>query len=316
MILEGRVEVNGQTVTELPVFVDPAKDRISVDGELLARSAIAGERVYVMLNKPDNTLGTTRDQLEYAKGGRRTVSDLVEHPSGARLFPVGRLDYHSVGLVLMTSDGELAERLTHARYGMTKTYRVWITNAVTPETLDMLRRRVGKRGATDPTGRETGGVRIVADENPRRARRSMDEDGSEDDGGSASGGERTEQGRARGMTVLEIVVREGASQPLDEMLSEVGCRVKRIARTAIGPLKLHGVAPGEWRDLTWEELAELREAAGLDASAVRARAPRRARGGGKGRQSRPARGAGPGFGSGSRPGSGRGSRGGKGGRRR
>lgn len=333
MIQEGRVEVNGTTVTALPAFVNPLKDQISIDGDLLSRNEIASERVYVMLNKPDNTLGTTRDELEYKKGGRRTVSDLVDHPSKARLFPVGRLDYHSVGLVLMTNDGELAERLTHAKYGMTKTYRVWISNAITEETLEMLRRRVGKREAMDAAGRETGGVRIVMDENPRRARRSLDDgrgDRDGDDRGEGGGG-----GAGGGMKVLEIVVREGASQPLDEMLSEVGCRVKRIARTAIGPLRLIGIAPGEWRDLTWDELIQVREAAGLDASEARKRSGSRSRGGRsgvgggsggggrggaggtKGRQKRPARGAGPGFG-GPKPSSSRGPRkggGGRGGRR-
>ena len=113
MILDGRVEVNGHPITELPAFVHPGQDRVSVDGRPLARPERGPrgrsgrmDRVYVMLNKPDNTLGTTRDDLEYKKGGRRTVVDLVEHPSGARLFPVGRLDFHSTGLVLMTNDGE------------------------------------------------------------------------------------------------------------------------------------------------------------------------------------------------------------------
>lgn len=319
LIQEGRVEVNGTTITTLPAFVNPLKDRISVDGDLLSRNEITSERVYVMLNKPDNTLGTTKDELEYAKGGRRTVNDLVDHPSEARLFPVGRLDYHSVGLVLMTNDGELAERLTHAKYGMTKTYRVWITNAITDETLEMLRRRVGKREATDAAGRETGGVRIVTDENPRRVRRSMDDSRRDREGDQREGGGGEVGG---GMTVLEIVVREGASQPLDEMLAEVGCRVKRIARTAIGPLRLTGIGPGEWRDLTWDELVEVREAAGLDASEARKRAGSRSRGGhrgsgggggggvrgsAKGRQKRPARGAGPGFG-GPKPSSSRGPR--------
>jgi 23S rRNA pseudouridine2605 synthase len=244
MITDGRVHVNGKLVTALPVFVDPREDRISVDGVPLPGAERTARRVYVMLNKPDNTLGTTRDQLAYEKGGRKTVSDLVKHSSGARLFPVGRLDFHSTGLVLMTNDGALAERLTHARYGVGKTYRVWVANRVTPENLDMLRRRIGQKDATDPEGRPTGGVRIVSDaEEPDDQHRRT----------------RTEPGT----TVLEIQARQGKTEPLGEMLTAVGCRVKRIARVAIGPLRLMGVKPGGWRDLTKDELRTLKEAAGL-----------------------------------------------------
>jgi 23S rRNA pseudouridine2605 synthase len=253
MILDGRVEVNGHAVTELPVFVNPVKDRISVDGRYLVRpghghggkgGSKAARHVYVMLNKPDNTLGTTRDQLAYDKGGRRTVVDIVKHQSGARLYPVGRLDFHSTGLVLMTNDGVLADRLTHARYGITKTYRVWIHGRVPEEILDMLRRRVGKRDAVDALGRPTGGVHIVGDDEPKNAREEARKPPS-------------------GLTVIEIEVRTGKTEPLEEMLVTAGCRVKRVARMAIGPLRLMGVRPGDWRDLTKDEVRTLREAAGL-----------------------------------------------------
>jgi 23S rRNA pseudouridine2605 synthase len=244
MILDGRVEVNGHPVTELPVFVRPTHDRIAVDGRLMTRPERGEKRVYVMLNKPDNTLGTTRDQLEYKKGGRRTVNDLVQHSSGARLFPVGRLDFHSTGLVLMTNDGDLADRLTHARYGVTKTFRVWVNGVVRPDILDMLRRRIGKRDATDDQGRPNGGVRIVGDDDLGHGRRHRPE-------------------RESNTTIIEIQVRDGKTDPLDEMLVTAGCRVRRIARVAIGPLKLMGVRPGEWRDLTKDELRTLKDAAGL-----------------------------------------------------
>ncbi len=244
MITAGRVEVNGHAVTALPVFVNPSQDRITVDGRALARDDRTHKRVYVMLNKPDNTLGTTRDQLEYAKGGRRTVNDLVQHTTGARLFPVGRLDFHSTGLVLMTNDGELADRLTHARYGVTKTFRVWINGFVRPDILDMLRRRIGKRDAVDAQGRVTGGVHIINDDEADHGRRHRSEKDSK-------------------TTIVEIQMRDGKTDPLDEMLVTAGCRVRRIARVAIGPLKLMGVRPGEWRDLTKDELRSLKEAAGL-----------------------------------------------------
>ena len=260
MIQDGRVEVNGSTVTELPIFVNPGTDRITVDGQLLPRSDRAAKRVYVMLNKPDNTLGTTRDDLEYKKGGRRTVNDLVEHPSGARLYPVGRLDFHSTGLVLMTNDGELAERLTHARYGITKTFRVWVNGFVRPDILDMLRRRIGKKDATDAQGRVTGGVHIVNDDEEHHGRRTARP-------------VRMRAERATVTTIIEIQIRDGKSDPLDEMLLTAGCRVRRIARTAIGSLRLMGVRPGEWRDLTKDEVQALKETAGL-IEAKPARPPR------------------------------------------
>ncbi len=265
MIQDGRVEVNGSTVTELPIFVNPGTDRVTVDGQLLPRSDRAAKRVYVMLNKPDNTLGTTRDDLEYKKGGRRTVNDLVEHPSGARLYPVGRLDFHSTGLVLMTNDGELAERLTHARYGITKTFRVWVNGFVRPDILDMLRRRIGKKDATDSQGRVTGGVHIVNDDEEHHGRRTARP-------------VRMRAERATVTTIIEIQIRDGKSDPLDEMLLTAGCRVRRIARTAIGSLRLMGVRPGEWRDLTKDEVQTLKETAGLieakPARPPRQRAPR------------------------------------------
>jgi 23S rRNA pseudouridine2605 synthase len=257
MIEDGRVEVNGSIVTTLPIFVNPATDRISVDGQLLPRSDRAARRVYVMLNKPDNTLGTTRDDLEYKKGGRRTVTDLVQHSSGARLYPVGRLDFHSTGLVLMTNDGELADRLTHARYGVTKTFRVWVNGAVRPDIVEMLRRRIGKKDATDSQGRPNGGVHIVNDDEEHHGRRPPRQSHP-----SHSSNQRSEKVGAV-TTIIEIQIRDGKTDPLDEMLLTAGVRIRRIARTAIGPLKLMGVRPGEWRDLTKDELRSLKEAAGL-----------------------------------------------------
>jgi pseudouridine synthase len=146
----------------------------------------------------------------------------------------------------MTNDGDLAERLTHAKYGMTKTYRVWIHGNVPGEILDMLRRRVGKREAPQ------GGVRIITDKEhqPSRERRSS---------------------TPANMSVLEIDAREGRTEPLGEMLVQAGCRVKRIARISIGPLRLMGVSPGDWRDLTKDEVRTLKEAAGLGRPVQRAR---------------------------------------------
>lgn len=254
MIEEGRVQVNGRVVTRLPAFVDPRHDRISVDGRLLSqpRGAARSDRVYVMLNKPDNTLCTTRDDdTAPGGGGRKTVLDLVEHPSGARLIPIGKLDYHATGLVLLTNDGDLAQRLTHARYGVGKTYRIALAAPADPEILAMLRRRVGKRDAVDEQGRVTGGVRTLgaADRSGHGPR-----DAAPDSGHSSPPG-----------SVIEVVLREGRTEPLAEMLLTAGCRVRAFNCVAIGPLRLTGVKTGSWRNLTRDELFALRSAVGLEA---------------------------------------------------
>lgn len=238
MIEDGRVEVNGQLVTRLPVLVDPRNVKIAIDGRPFKLNSRAPERVYVMLHKPERILCTTRDQTPIDEGGRRTVMDLVEHPSGVRLYPVGRLDYHATGIVLLTNDGELTNRLTHARYGVSQTFRVWVAGDVTGDVLDMLRRRVGKRGVLDEQGQDTGGVRV--DITP----------GTELDTGDVSES-----------TVLEITVREGRRESIADMLLASGCPVKKMVRVAVGPLRMKGVGSGKWRNLTREEVALLEDAA-------------------------------------------------------
>lgn len=271
MIESGRVEVNGQIVDKLPVFVDPTVDRIAVDGNLLrlfhsgpklsrraqkASEQLKAERVYIMLFKPDRVIATTHDD---APEGvlRTTVLDLVKAPEGVRLFPVGRLDYHSAGLVLLTNDGVLADRLTHARYGVSKTYRVTIKGVPGPKLLEDLRRRVGKdepmaiaparqtpgrnSGSLAPTGQPSdGGVRIARDP-----------------------GAVDSEGRAATNTVLEITLREGKNRQLKPILEQMGCNVRRIVRVGIGPLRLRGLKSGESRNLTREEVTALKLAGGM-----------------------------------------------------
>src|SRR5690606_13551855 len=134
LIARGAVEVNGEVVTELPIFVDPREDRILVEGRPLPKRGGGDRNIYIMLNKPERTLTTVTDEREFGGegGGRRTVMDLVDHPARARLFPVGRLDYATRGLVLLTNDGELANKLTHPRYGVHKTYEA-VVKGVLPD---------------------------------------------------------------------------------------------------------------------------------------------------------------------------------------
>jgi len=234
LIEQGRVEVNGRVVSSLPVFVDPRSDRIEVDGRPLRRQR---RLVYVLLNKPPRTLTTARDEPGAA---RRTVADLVEHPSGERLFPVGRLDYDTLGLVLLTNDGPLAERLTHPRYGIPKTYHAVVRGFVSDDDVDQLRkgvfladRRDGRtRGASRSQGAD---VRVVT--------------------------------RDRDRSVIEITLREGRNREVRRLLARVGHPVRKLTRVAMGPLKLKGVARGAWRELTRAEIRNLRTLVRGDAPA-------------------------------------------------
>ncbi|MFN7022305.1 MAG: pseudouridine synthase [Phycisphaerales bacterium] len=288
MITRGLVEVNGRIVDHLPAFVDPAKDRIVVDGRPLkvarskheqvregGRGARLGGRVYVMLHKPDRVLCTTKDEIGEpegstrqgmgaAGGARTTVADLVQHPSGARLYPAGRLEYHTTGLVLLTNDGVLADRLTHARYGVTRTYRVTVKGRVSAELLGDLRRRLGVERSRVPSsagvvGRVAGGRRIGAGGEPVDSVRLVREPGQMTTVGRD--GVRTEVAATN--SVIELTLREGKSRQLRAIFEQMGAATRKLTRTAIGPLRLRGVAVGQWRDLTPEEVETLMRAAGL-----------------------------------------------------
>lgn len=221
MIEAGRVRVNGHAVKRLPVFVDPESDRIDVDGV-----GIKGiiRRVYVMLHKPERVLVTTADEEGV---GRTTVSDLVDHPAASRLFPVGRLDFASTGLVLLTNDGELANRLTHRRYGVEKRYEATVRGGIDDAAVAAVRTTLAR----------------------------------------AAGGRAPDIRRARiedGKTILEITLRESTGKELREVLKHLGMPVKRLTRVAIGPLELRGLGSAQWRELTRDELHALRKASGAE----------------------------------------------------
>ncbi|MEM8835792.1 MAG: pseudouridine synthase [Planctomycetota bacterium] len=226
LIEQGLVRVNGETVRTLPVFVDPTNDRIEVDGRPLP----ARERhVYIMLYKPKQTMCTLDDPE-----GRRTVADVVKHPSGLRLYPVGRLDYDTLGLVLMTNDGELANRLTHPRFGVHKTYRAIVKGALEQEDVDRLKEGIylaDRRGGKTVGGKRTGDVEIeIVRKEPER-------------------------------THLDITLGEGRNRQVRRMLAKVDCHVKKLTRIEMGPISLKGLAIGEWRELTPIELRKIRIAA-------------------------------------------------------
>lgn len=237
LIRAGGVEVNGSVVIDLPAWVDPQNDRITVEGRPLPKPE---RHLYLLLNKPTRTLTSASDE---PGSDRRTVLDLVDHPAKARLFPVGRLDYDTVGLVLLTNDGDLANRLTHPRYGVPKTYRV-----VVKGHLDETAAREMERGiylAERKAGRTVGAVRTAHIE-------------------------LSVTRRDRDKTTLELTLREGRNRQVRRMLAAVGFPVKSLERVGMGPLRLKGVARGAWRELTVHEIRALRKAAASPGASLKA----------------------------------------------
>ena len=236
MIEEGLVEVNGTLVTDLPAWVDAQNDRIVVDGRVLPPPARA---IYILLNKPTRTLTSARDE---PGSDRRTVLDLVQHPNSGQLFPVGRLDYDTTGLFLLTNDGELANRLTHPRYGVPKVYRALVKGRVEPEAVEALEEGVKLTDRKD--GRTVGASRTGPVE-VSIVHREADK------------------------TVLEVTIREGRNRQVRRMLAALGFPVRKLERIAMGPLRLKGVARGDWRELNRGEVQALRRAAAQAAKETR-----------------------------------------------
>ena len=222
LIAEGRVRVDGAVITTLGTRVRPDA-RIDVDG---ARTDVAMAR-HIALNKPKGIVSTVRDER-----GRKTVVDLIRQPQ--RLYPVGRLDADSEGLLLLTNDGEWAERVLHPRFGHEREYDVTVTGEVTPAALEQLRR----------------GVRL--EEGLARA-------------------ERVDvTKRSRSGSRLRIVLRTGWKRQVRRMCIAVGLRVERLVRVRIASLTLGHLRAGEWRELTAKEIADLaRPVARDDATAAR-----------------------------------------------
>lgn len=233
-ILQGRVQVNGQIVNELGSKADPVQDHIRVDGKLIHP---AGEYRYYMLNKPKQFVTTVSDPQ-----GRPTVMQFFSRIK-LRMFPVGRLDYHSEGLLLVTNDGELANALTRAASHVPKTYLVKVSGIPDENALNALRRGVSiplgdPESSTGYRGREArvrtapANVRLFrAGENPW----------------------------------YEIRITEGRNRQLRKMFEEIGHHVEKIRRVEYGPLILD-LPPGESRELTAQEVQALYRAAKLTAS--------------------------------------------------
>ncbi len=251
LIASGRVQVNGQTVTELGSKADPERDHIRVDGKLLKKPQ---QFRYFMLNKPKGVVTTVSDPE-----GRPTVMKFFGR-AGARLFPVGRLDYQSEGLLLMTNDGELANVLTSAASHVEKTYLVKVSGKPREEALEQLRHGVmierGRRGERE--GRvmtQPAQISLIRDtDNPW----------------------------------FEVVLTEGKNREIRKMFEEIGHFVEKVRRVGFGPLVLD-VPPGETRELNEEEVTQLKRAARKKAALRTAQEPARRPRSGPATLPRPAR---------------------------
>ncbi len=218
LISSGQVTVNGRSCS-LGDKADPQNDVIAVCGEKL--SAVLPERRYIMLNKPRGYVVTMKDEQ-----GRKTAAELLTGVE-ERVFPVGRLDRNSEGLLLFTNDGEFANEITHPSHHVSKVYRVTIDGNVTEEQLEKL-----SGGVQLDNGEKTipCTVEVLVEEEER--------------------------------TVLRFVIKQGLNRQIRRMCDAVGLKVGRLRRTSIGGVKLGMLKTGEWRDLTKEELRILRSAIG------------------------------------------------------
>jgi pseudouridine synthase len=256
MIQRGRVRINGTLVTSLPAWADPQRDRIEVDGRPLPRPRQGSktDRVYVALHKPKRVISTTDDPQ-----GRKSVTDLIELPPSRlrRLYPVGRLDAESTGLILLTNDGELANRLTHPRYGVTKRYHVTVQGRL--EEQDVHRLRKGLMLTQGPAHREDPAALGGQSQGKPPVKRAMVSRVK------LIGYEKDPQGGQR--TALSVELREGQNREIRRLMARLGFKVRRLRRVAIGPLTVKGLGVGQWRQLRPAEVKRLRKAAKLSDAA-------------------------------------------------
>jgi len=225
LIAQGRVRVNGQRVTEPGLRVDPVQDRVEVDGRVLDFAPKSPEeQLYLMLHKPPQVMTTLADPQ-----GRQTVLDLLPADLAARRpVPVGRLDFMSEGLLLMSTDGELVHRLTHPSFHLPKVYEVLVRGAVSQKHLDIMRR----------------GMRLS-------------------DGKGLAPVEAAILRSSKQGTLLELTLVQGVNRQIRRMCSDLQLTIRFLRRVAQGPLRLGDLPPGQWRRLQEKEVKQLREKTGL-----------------------------------------------------
>ncbi len=240
LIRAGKVSVDGEPMTELGVRIDPDKQAVEIDGFVLKPAGM--RKRYYLLNKPSGVVCTNE-----SREMRPRAVDLITDPRKGRIYTVGRLDEESKGLILLTNDGEFANRIMHPRYGVEKTYTVRVHGEINDETLDKIR-----SGVHLAEGR-TSGAKIFVDR------------------------------RTREYSLLTVLLREGMNREIRRVFARFGYKVVELRRTRIGHLTPRGVKIGKWRELTQGEVDDL--LAGRAASEER-RPSRSMRGGRAGRDGR------------------------------
>lgn len=208
IILEGKVSVNGKLVTELGMTINEKKDKVAVEGKPVK---LPSSFVYIKLNKPKGYACTANDEK-----GRKTIYDLIK--CDERLFSIGRLDYDTEGLIILTNDGDFANQVAHPKYNIEKEYRVTVEGEIKESELAVMRKGVVIDGERMPSAR----VEWLSFEN--------------------------------GFTKLSVVIDEGQNRQVRRMFEAIGKSIKLLKRVRIGGVKLGGLGRGEYRDLTEQEL--------------------------------------------------------------
>jgi len=214
MILAGRVSVNGVVVTELGAKANPQKDKLAVDGNAVNPLQ---DKAYIMLHKPEGVVTTVTDPFE-----RATIMDYV--PASPRLYPVGRLDLNTSGLLLMTNDGDWAQKIAHPKNETKKVYVAIVRGAPAPESINSLRKGV----VVD--GKKTAPAQVKLLDKLQKSE-----------------------------TKLQITIHEGRNRQVRKMCEAIGHRVVSLMRIEVGGLKLGDLEKGKWRHLTKREIADLRK---------------------------------------------------------
>ena len=219
LIFSGKVKVNGNVVTSPGFNVDHEKDVITVNGEYVVRP----EKIYIAINKPEGVLCSLKDDFN-----RKIITDLIPDIK-ERVYPVGRLDYNTEGLILLTNDGELANRLIHPKYKVEKTYHVLIKGYISKDELKKLE----------------NGMTLEENEKLLPAKCKI-------------------LNISKKTSLLEIIIKEGKKRQIRRMFQQLGYEVKKLRRVKFGPIKLGKMKKGEWKFLTKNEVKNLYKITGLE----------------------------------------------------
>jgi len=226
MLLQGRITVNGKIPRQIPVMIDPESDKVAVDGQPIRLATPQSQkRYYFLLNKPKGVYATN-----VAQGVQTRAIDLLPRNliKNVRLYPVGRLDAETKGLLLLTNDGELTNRLTHPKFGVPKTYRALVDGPVPPQTVHQLEQGMWLADKSGQGFKTTPAHIRIAHRTPKQ-------------------------------TTLEVTLKEGRDLPIRRMLGKFGHKVRDLTRVKFGPLTLDNLPIGEFRPLTQKELRLLQK---------------------------------------------------------